>query len=108
MRRLALGILLSLASAALLAGVPDRQRQTELIDILQQDCGSCHGMTLKGGLGPSLLPDQLRGKPRDFLIATIREGRPGTAMPPWGPILKESEIAWLVDQLLAGKGAYRQ
>jgi cytochrome c55X len=105
MRRLALCILLSLWLGAVLAGVPDRQRQGELIDILQQDCGSCHGMTLKGGLGPSLLPRQLKGKSRAFLIATVRDGRPGTAMPPWGPILSESEIGWLVDQLLAGKGA---
>jgi hypothetical protein len=33
-----------------------RQRQKELIHLVRQDCGSCHGMTLQGGLGPALLP----------------------------------------------------
>ncbi|HAF55336.1 MAG TPA: cytochrome C55X NirC, partial [Thauera sp.] len=33
---------------------PDPQRARELIHIVRQDCGSCHGLTLKGGLGPAL------------------------------------------------------
>jgi len=33
------------------------ERQTELLYLLKQDCGSCHGMTLQGGLGSSLLPE---------------------------------------------------
>lgn len=40
-------------------------------------------MTLKGGLGPSLLPEQLNNKPDELLFVTISEGRPGTPMPPW-------------------------
>lgn len=74
-----------------------------LKDMLLQDCGSCHGLTLKGGLGPALRPENLAGKSRDFLIQTIRQGRPGTAMPPWAPILEDGEIAWIVDQLLSGR-----
>jgi cytochrome c55X len=99
--------LLSLFAATAQGGeaAPGPERQTELLSILQQDCGSCHGSRLKGGLGPSLLPDALAGKPAEALVATIRAGRPGTAMPPWGPILKESEIRWLVEQMLAGRGA---
>lgn len=38
-------------------------RQKQLIHLLKQDCGSCHGLTLKGGLGPALLPDVLLSKP---------------------------------------------
>lgn len=30
------------------------EREKELETLLYQDCGSCHGMTLKGGLGPAL------------------------------------------------------
>lgn len=76
-------------------------RQYELQQLLHQDCGSCHGLTLRGGLGPPLLPESLAGKPRDFLIATILYGRPGTAMPPWQPFLGADEAAWLVDLLMA-------
>ena len=105
MRQLAAGVCISMLLTSVHAGMPDAARQVELLSILQQDCGSCHGLTLKGGLGPSLLPDHLLGKSREALAATVRDGRPGTAMPPWGPILDDAEINWMVDQILAGKGA---
>ncbi|TRX02676.1 c-type cytochrome [Candidatus Methylobacter oryzae] len=79
-----------------LAGEPSPERQIALRNMLNHDCGACHGLTLKGGLGPSLLPDALAGKPDDYLITTILEGRPGTAMPPWQPFMNRDEAAWLV------------
>jgi len=78
------------------------QRRTELHNLLLQDCGSCHGMTLKGGLGPALTPGALKDKPREFIEFTIREGRSGTPMPPWKNILTRDEIRWLVDTLYTG------
>lgn len=93
-----------LLSQALLAAAPDAGRRAELDNLLLQDCGSCHGTRLKGGLGPALLPADLAGKPRELLLTTIRDGRPGTAMPPWGPLLSDSDIAWLVDRLMTGEG----
>ena len=77
-------------------------RQQELLHLLKHDCGSCHGMTLKGGLGPSLLPDVIAEKPRALLISTILHGRTGTPMAPWGQFVSEQEAAWLVDALLQG------
>jgi len=77
-------------------------RQQELIYMVRQDCGSCHGMTLKGGLGPSLLAERLAKLPDAFLVETIKRGRPGTAMPPWLPILNENEIKWIVKWLKRG------
>lgn len=81
---------------------PGLQRQGELVRLVRQDCGSCHGMTLAGGLGPALLPAQLRDKPAESLVATILHGRPGTPMPPWGAFLNENEAGWIVDKLLKG------
>lgn len=78
------------------------QRQAELIRMVRQDCGSCHGMTLKGGLGSPLLPEALRDKPAEGLVATVMQGRPGTAMPPWKAIITEKEADWIVARLLAG------
>lgn len=77
-------------------------RQAQLKYLLQQDCGSCHGMTLKGGLGPALLPDILKDKPDALLVTTILDGRAGTAMPPWRSELTEAEAEWLVEQLREG------
>jgi len=78
------------------AGEPSADRQSTLRNMLNHDCGACHGLTLKGGLGPSLLPEALAGKPDDFLISTILNGREGTAMPPWQPFMNRDEAAWLV------------
>ena len=100
MRRTVLLFLLSMALPA--QADPDAARQTQLFSLLRQDCGSCHGMTLKGGLGPSLLPQALAGKSPELLRATILDGRSGTPMPPWRGILSTAEVTWLVDQLRNG------
>ena len=77
-------------------------RQNELIYLLRQDCGSCHGMTLQGGLGPPLLPQTLANKPEALLLNTILAGRPNTAMPPWRDFLTATEANWLLKKLLKG------
>jgi cytochrome c55X len=84
------------------AGAPTPERQAELLHRLKHDCGSCHGMTLKGGLGPSLLPEALAGKDSDGLAAIVRHGVPGTPMPPWGVEVSAAEAAWLVERLKRG------
>jgi len=78
------------------------QRSAELKNLLIQDCGSCHGMTMKGGLGPALTPDVLKNKSRQMIEVTIANGRAGTPMPPWNKILTPQEINWMVDTLYAG------
>jgi cytochrome c55X len=78
-------------------------RKTQLTHMVKQDCGSCHGMTLKGGLGPALLPENLKGKSILLLQNTILYGRAGTAMPPWKTLLTEQEVLWISQQLKAGK-----
>ena len=82
--------------------LPSSARQQELVRLVRQDCGSCHGLTLAGGLGPPLLPGALRDKPADSLVATILHGRPGTPMPPWQPFMTRAEAQWLVGMLLKG------
>jgi cytochrome c55X len=81
---------------------PDRARSRELLTLLKQDCGSCHGMRLTGGLGPALTPEALRTKPAASLVATIVSGRPGTAMPPWRRFVSEAEAEWLVARMVLG------
>ena len=89
-----------LGGAAVAAdGLPDAVRLERLV---RQDCGSCHGLTLKGGLGPDIRPDALSGYDADTLSAVILEGIPGTPMPPWRPLLTSAEVNWMVDYLLTG------
>ena len=77
-------------------------RRAELVNMVRQDCGSCHGLTLKGGLGPALLPDNLAGKPDEALVFTVMHGRPGTAMPGWSRFVNDAEAAWIVARLKSG------
>lgn len=95
--------LLLLAALPVLAGEagPGPDRQKELVHLVRQDCGSCHGMTLQGGLGPPLLPADLRDKPAEGLVATIYYGRPGTPMPPWKQFVSEAEVTWIVEKLMS-------
>jgi len=81
---------------------PSAARQRELVNLVRQDCGSCHGMTFKGGLGPPLTPEALRDKSAESLTLTILNGRPGTPMPPWRPFVTEAEAIWIVSRLQDG------
>jgi cytochrome c55X len=99
----AIGLTLGLvAAAAGAAQGPGQPRERELVRLVRQDCGACHGMTLAGGLGPSLRPEALRDRPAESLAQTIIHGRPGTPMPPWQPFLTDAEAVWIVERLLAG------
>ena len=95
----ALSLMAVAAGNAIAGEALSQQRQQELVYLLRQDCGSCHGMTLKGGLGPSLLPQALAEKPAQYLQQVIAKGVPGTAMPPWENMLQAEEIDFLVDYL---------
>jgi len=81
---------------------PDAARERQLIRMVRQDCGSCHGMRLAGGLGPALTRAALADKPVDALAAVIEHGRPGTPMPPWRSMLGDGEARWIAERLLAG------
>ena len=96
-------LILGLTAVALSAfASPDTARQRELVRMVRQDCGSCHGMALTGGLGPALTRAALADKPLDSLEAVIEHGRPGTPMPPWRSMLRPGESRWIAERLLAG------
>ncbi len=98
------GMMMAMALGSAVAGSdpPSHERQSVLVHLVRQDCGSCHGMQLHGGLGPALTPETLKDKPASSLVSTILYGRPGTPMPPWQHFLSESEASWIVDKLQKG------
>lgn len=97
-----LALLLLPACLGAAAAAPDTAAERRLVHLVRQDCGSCHGLTLKGGLGPPLTPAALADKPADGLAQTILHGRPATPMPPFRGLLDETEAAWIVDRLQRG------
>jgi cytochrome c55X len=94
----------AIAATAIAAETPAPApvRQAELFRLLRDDCGACHGMTLQGGLGSPLTAAALADKPLDGLVATVLQGRPGTAMPPWQPFMTQDEARWLIERLQSG------
>lgn len=101
-RETLLGAGFTVAAYSAVAGdvAPDPVKLTNLV---RQDCGSCHGLTLKGGLGKPLTVDHLAQWDDDQIANIILDGVPGTPMPPWRPLLSESEVRWIVDSLQKGK-----
>jgi aldose sugar dehydrogenase len=62
-----------------------------------QFCASCHGPTLQGGSATSLVDDDWKfGGDDASIVASIREGRPGTAMAPFKDLLSEEQVRQLV------------
>ncbi len=100
--------LIHLSSHADVIGVNDAnsplstKRIDELKYLVKQDCGSCHGMLFKGGLGPALLPKNLSPLTKKQVADIILYGMPATAMPPWQGILSKQEAMWIARSLKTG------
>jgi cytochrome c55X len=97
-------LVFALLGAALASSAPAEEitpdQAARLEHLVTQDCGSCHGLTRKGGLGSPLTTEALDGVDRETLATIILDGVPGTAMPPWRPLMTEAEAYWISDFLL--------
>ncbi|MDK9695316.1 MAG: cytochrome c [Siculibacillus sp.] len=100
----------ALAIAALLVATPisaarsepDAATRTRLTHLLVQDCGSCHGLTLQGGLGKPLLPENVSDRSAEVLAEIILDGIPGTPMPPWKGLITPAEALFIAETLKKG------
>ncbi len=93
-------VLLLLSVCATNAAEITMPRAAELENMVLQDCGSCHGLTRKGGLGPDIRAKTLADYQAAGLAGIIKYGIDGTPMPPWGPLLSDDEINWIAEYLL--------
>ena len=98
----AMTMLAATATVAAEPGIETRVDAERLERLVRHDCGSCHGMTLKGGLGTPLTPAALAHADAALLTEIILDGIPGTPMPPWRPLLSTDEARWIADYLLEG------
>ncbi len=96
---LGLAWLLPQAALAEAGSHPSGVDADRLETLLYQDCGSCHGMTLRGGLGPALPQERMQALSPEALTHIIRHGIPGTAMPGWEALLSEEEARWMAEHL---------
>ena len=95
-------LLLVLVGLAPPARALDDTRRSALTNLVRQDCGSCHGLTLGGGLGRPLVPETLEGTDSRAIADVILDGVSGTPMPPWRGLLSDAEALWIADRLKEG------
>ncbi len=65
--------------------------------LYQQHCAACHHSQRLGGMGPALLPGNLKRLRKPAAIDVIANGRVATQMPAFGEQLSEFEITALAD-----------
>ncbi|MBZ0162111.1 MAG: cytochrome c [Notoacmeibacter sp.] len=99
---LALALLAGSISPAAAGNHIDAAVAASLANTVRQDCGSCHGLTLKGGLGRPITAEALAGYEVHDLRDIILHGIPGTAMPPWQGMITEDEAEWIARRLIEG------
>jgi plastocyanin/DNA-binding beta-propeller fold protein YncE len=59
----------------------------------RDSCSGCHGPKREGATGPALIPGRL-GADDDTYFDVIKNGKPGTVMPAWGPAGLSDEEIW--------------
>jgi cytochrome c55X len=89
-------------AASALADGSEAERARQLSHFVRQDCGACHGLTLKGGLGRPLLPETLAHVEAEAIAEVILDGIPGAPMPPWRGELSEADALWIARALKQG------
>jgi mono/diheme cytochrome c family protein len=81
----------------------DPLAQAEIAGVLvgafyTNNCAVCHGPQRGGGVGPALTPAALT-QADSVYFDVIKNGRTGTAMPPWGSQMTDDEINSMVQYL---------
>lgn len=74
----------------------DTVKGAPVAEFFTTNCAVCHGQNREGIVGPALTPESLT-QPDDVYFETIKNGRPGTAMPSWSAAgLSDDDIQALV------------
>jgi len=85
------GALLIIVSTLSYAG------STSIDTLYQKNCASCHGANRLGGMGPALLPENLKRLRKNNAIKVIANGRVATQMPAFANKLTDKDIQSLVN-----------
>ena len=67
--------------------------------LYREHCAACHGVDRLGGMGPALLPENLKRLRKGEALAVIGEGRAATQMPAFGDRLGADGIQSLADYI---------
>ncbi len=76
--------------------VPAAADSGEAERLYAEFCADCHGADRLGGMGPALLPENLRRLRKTAAVGVIANGSPATQMPGYGERLSTKQIDALV------------
>lgn len=76
-----------------------KDETSPIVKLYRDACGGCHGPDRKGATGPALIPQRIGGSDNAFLVTAIKDGRPGTAMPPWKGTLSDEQVNQLIEYI---------
>jgi mono/diheme cytochrome c family protein len=79
-----------------MSAVPARAAGEDAAALYGEHCAECHGADRLGGLGPALLPENLKRLKKDKAAAVIAEGRAATQMPAYADRLAPDQVEALV------------
>ena len=65
--------------------------------LYQHHCASCHGADRLGGIGPALLPENLKRLKKKTAIRVISDGRVATQMPAFNGKLNREQVESLIE-----------
>ncbi len=71
----------------------------EVTSLYQDNCAECHNAQRLGGMGPALLPGNLKRLRKKAAVEVISNGRAATQMPAFADKLSEQDIRALVDYI---------
>jgi glucose/arabinose dehydrogenase len=102
MFRVFAGLALAAAVSGAAAAVPRLLAQAAqpprgIARTFNEICANCHGTSGAGGSAPSLLDDEwTAGGSDEAMAASIKQGRPGTPMPPFGATMSDQDVRAMV------------
>lgn len=90
-------IVLSATMALSVAALSVSASADPALILYQQHCAACHGDDRLGGIGPALLPENLKRLRKNAAVATISKGPPASQMPAFDNQLNDDQISLLAD-----------
>ena len=78
------------------------ERQSELLDFVEQNCPACHGIRMRGSIGPALSKANLQHLSVNAVTLTILYGLTDKGMPAWEAQLTEGDAYWIAEFLKRG------
>ena len=75
------------------------ERQSELLDFVEQNCPACHGIRMRGSIGPALSKANLQYLSVNAVTLTILYGLTDKGMPAWEAQLSERDAYWIAEFL---------